>query len=238
MRKLLLLLLLVMGCQTEDHKNTLKFATSADYPPFEYYVQGNMTGFDIELGQAIADILGKKAVFSDMQFSAILAALQNGSVDAAISTLTRTPEREKHFDFSDTYYMESLSMVFPKDKPLIQASQFSGKKIACQLGSTMEIWLKKHCPDSEVIAMDNNNQAIEALKAGHVEGVFIDSIQGSTFSQKNPSLAYTLIAQSDTGYAIVMPQHSPLTKDINRALILLKEKGELTKLTDKWLKHP
>ena len=54
--------------------------------------------------------------------------------------------------------------------------------------------------ETQIITMDNNNQAIEALKAGHVDGVLIDSVQGATFSQQNAGLSYAAIAKSDTGY--------------------------------------
>src|SRR3989304_2258278 len=136
----------------------------------------------------------------DMKFSVILAALQTGFVDAAISTITITPEREKNFDFSKPYSHESMAMVFPKDKPITDNLQLSGKKIACQLGTTMEIWLKKYAIGTEIITMDNNNQAIEALKAGHVDGVLVDSVQGIAFRDHNNGFSYAVIAKSDTGY--------------------------------------
>ena len=70
------------------------------YPFFEYKVKGELVGFDIELGKMIAQELGKKAEFQDLQFSSILAAVQSGMVDAAISTISITEERQKTFDFS------------------------------------------------------------------------------------------------------------------------------------------
>ncbi|MCP4923722.1 MAG: amino acid ABC transporter substrate-binding protein [bacterium] len=229
------LALFLSACGEAKTENELKFATCADYPPFECYKNGELIGLDIELAQLVAKELGKEAVFENMKFGSILAAIQNGTIDAGISTFTVTPERSKNFDFSATYYTESLSMVFPEGAPVTNIAQLSGKKIACQLGSSMEIWLKQKAPSAQITLVDNNNQAIEALKAGHVDGVIIDSFQASAFTNKNPALSHASIGKSDTGYAIALAKDSPLKDQINSALEKLEASGELKKLQVKWL---
>lgn len=170
-----------------------------------------------------------------MQFSSILPALTSGQADAAISTITITYDRKKNFDFTTPYYFEGMAAVFKKDYPINSPSQLAGKKIAAQLGSTMEIWLKKHAQDEQIVPMDNNNQAIEALKAGHIDVVLMDGAQGAIFSQKNPGLSYAIIAKAEDGYGIALPKNSLMTARINRILNTLKEKGEIAKLQKTWL---
>ena len=229
-----ILTLLLSACYDKKPEEALRFGLNADYPPFEYYENGKIKGFDIDLAELISKELNKKAVFENMQFSTLLGALQSGSLDAVISTLTITEERKKNFDFSNSYYIERLAMVYPKNKPLTSKAKLAKKKIACQLGTTMEIWLKKHVPDAKISTMDNNSQAIEALKAGHVEGVLLDSIQAQAFSQKNSALFYSEIARSDLGYGIGLKKGSPLKEKINTALQTLEGNGELDKLKKKW----
>ncbi|MDR1235800.1 MAG: transporter substrate-binding domain-containing protein, partial [Holosporaceae bacterium] len=62
-----IVLSLLSGCKEKDEKNVMKFAVCADYPPFEYYENGEIVGFDVDLAKLIAQKLGKKAVFEDMQ---------------------------------------------------------------------------------------------------------------------------------------------------------------------------
>lgn len=224
------------GCK-EKKDNQIIFGLSADYPPFEFYQNNTLKGFDVELATLIAQELKKEAKFEDMQFNAILAALQHDSIDAALSTITITEERKKSFDFSDPYYAESLSIVYLKKNPLKNKESLRKKKIGCQLGTTMEIWLKKHIPDGEIVLMNSNNQAVEALKTGHIQGVFIDSTQAVAFVEKNPELGYSFIAQSDEGYGVAMKKGSPLKEDIDRALKKLKDKGVLETLKKKWLNN-
>jgi polar amino acid transport system substrate-binding protein len=229
------ILLLISGCGEEKKASAILFATSAEYPPFEYLARGQITGFDVELAKLIAKELGQEAVFENMQFSSILAALANGQVDAAISTITITEERKKNFDFTDAYYSETLATVFKNEQPVTDKLQLAGKKVACQLGTTMEIWLKKHAAEAAIMTFDNNNLAIEALKAGHVEVVFIDGAQASEFSKKNTGLAFAIIDQSDAGYGIAFKKESILKDKINQALKSLEAKGEISKLKQQWL---
>lgn len=228
--------LTLTACDQGAEGRFLKFATSAEYPPYEYKVNGELHGFDIDLAKLIARELGKEAIFEDMQFSSILAALQNAQVDAAIATLTVTQDRKKHVDFSDIYYFDGIAAVYKESQPIKSKADLAAKKISCQLGSTMEIWLKKQGFARQMIVMDNNNQTIEALKAGHVDVVLIDAAQGRIFSQKNPSLSYHIIDQSEDGYAVVTQKGSPLLSQINQAIENLKKQGEITKLEEKWLK--
>jgi len=229
------LTLFLSGCNKEEKAKTLHFAISAEYPPFEYMEQGELKGFDIDLAKLIAKELGKEAVFDNMQFSSILPAVSFGQDEMAISTITITPERKVNLDFSAPYYFESMAVVFKKEQPLHSAQELAHKKLACQLGTTMEIWTKKQVPTAELISMNNNNQAIEALKAGHVEAVIMDGAQGLVFSKKNPGLSYALIAQSDDGYGIALAKNSALTSQVNEALKKLQTSGAIQKLQQQWL---
>jgi polar amino acid transport system substrate-binding protein len=227
--------LFLFGCGHEKDPSSLTFAVSGDYPPYEYYENGKLVGFDIDLARLIGQELGKSVIFQDMQASTLFASLGSNQIDAAISTLTITEDRAKNFDFSTPYYFEGLAAVFPSDHPILNQDDLKGKKIATQLGSTMEIWLKKNIPDAEIVTVDSNIQGVEALKAHHVDLVFVDGAQAAIFSKKNPSLSYAMITQAEAGYGIALSKNSPLKKEIDEALKQLKEKGEIQKLKEKWL---
>jgi polar amino acid transport system substrate-binding protein len=232
----MMLLSLLCGCDdSTGDGNTIKFATCADYPPFEYSKNGELVGFDIDMAQLIAHELKMKAQFEDMQFSAILASLQQKSVDAAISAIATTDERKQKIDFSSQYYSEVFAAVYKKSNPVTKMGQLTQVKIACQLGTTMEIWLKKNFPQAAVVAVDNNGQAIEMLKAGHVECVFINLVQAEAFCQTNIELAFTEMVKSNDGYAVALPKGSKLLKKIDKAIAKLKAKGKIDQLKQKWM---
>lgn len=68
----------------------------------------------------------------------------------------------------------------------------------------MEIWLHQNFPKAEITALDNNNQAIEALIAGHVDVVLMDGAQGGVYSKKYPGLSYSILAKANEGYGLVL----------------------------------
>jgi polar amino acid transport system substrate-binding protein len=231
-------MLCLTGCEDSKPDPVLTFAISAEYPPFEYIEKGQTKGFDIDLAQLIGEKLGLKVVFENMSFSTIFPMLESGQVDAAISTLTASPERRKQFDFSEIYYKSDLATIYKDTMPMKTVAALEGKKVACQLGSTMEQWLKAQVPRANSVAMDHGHQMIEALKAGHVDVVLLDEAQALIFTQKNTGLSYTIVAPADEGYAIAFKKGSIHKEAVNQALDALKAEGECKKLEDKWLKDP
>lgn len=225
----------LVSCKHENHANELHFSTSAEYPPFEYVENNEIKGFDIDLAKLIAKELGKKAIFDNMQFSTVLPAVSSGQDDAAISTITITKEREQNFDFSQPYYFEGMAVVYKNTQTLTTPASLQGKKVAVQLGSVMEIWARQHLPAGAITALDNNNLAIEALLAGHVDAVLLDGAQGAVFSSKHPGLTYTIIDQAKEGYGIALAKDSPLTTQINQALQHLQQQGAIDHLKAVWL---
>ena len=241
--KIKILLISVLMCflaacgNDSKNENTIVFGTSLDYPPFEYYENGVPAGFDVELAYLVGEQLGKKVVIQDIQFSSILASIQNGAIDAGIATITYTEDRAKAFDLSYSYYNDKLAAIFLNEKPITSKLDMNSKKIACQIGTTTEIWLKKNVPTAILTLMDNNNQVIEAVKAGHVDIGYVDGAQAISFTKENPMLSYTAIAESDDGFSIAVKKGSPLLKDINSALAKLKKNGKLKELKNKWFKE-
>ena len=229
----------LVGCEDSKPKApVLTFAISAEYPPFEYIEKGETKGFDIDVAKFIGKRLGMEVVFENRAFNTIFPLLDHGQVDAAISTITASTERRKSFDFSEVYYKSDLATIFKEQMPITTVAQLEGKKVACQLGSTMELWLKAHLPSASRVAMDHTNQAVEALKAGHVDTVLIDEVQAVMIIQKTPGLSYAVLAPADEGYAIAFKKGSIHREAVDRALKTLIADGELKKLEDKWLKGP
>lgn len=229
--------LFIFGCnkgKPMTSKEKIVFATSAEYPPFEYMENTGLKGFDIDLARLITKKLGKSAQFENMQFSAVLPALSTGRADAAISTITITPERQKNILFSLPYYFDGMTVLFPKGNPVNSGEALAGKIVAAQLGSTMALWLKAHASTTKIITMDNNNQAIAALKAGQVDAVLVDAQQGCVFGQKNPELASARIGGAEQGYAFAFPQNSNLAAEINPIIQKMQASGEIKALEEKW----
>lgn len=235
---------IILGCLclincdgNEKDENIIKFAVSADYPPFAYYENAEkMTGFEIELASKISEKLGRKAKFEDMQFSNITLSVSNDRADAGIAAITSTKEREENFDFSKSYYKSEMTLVFLKQNPIRKGEELKNKKIACQLGTTMELWLKSNTSDCIIASMDTAAQLIESLKAGHVDAALLDGAQAAEYIRKNEKLGSFVIAEADDGYKILLPKNAKLKNDINAAIESLEASGEIEELKKKWFR--
>lgn len=94
-----------------DSKDVVKMGTNAAFPPFEYYEGSEPIGFDVTMCTYIANDLGKKLQVVDMDFDALIAALQSGSVDFVAAGMTATEERRQNVDFSEPYYQTNQVII-------------------------------------------------------------------------------------------------------------------------------
>lgn len=90
--------------QDIERKNgTLSMATNAEFPPYEYFDKGEITGIDADIMQAICDKLGMELEIQNMEFDAIITAVDSGKADVGAAGMTVTEDRLKNIDFSDSY---------------------------------------------------------------------------------------------------------------------------------------
>jgi len=88
---------------TDFSGGQLIMATEATFPPYEYYDSDTIVGLDVDMAQAVADMLKMELVVENMDFNAIITAVQTGKANVGIAGLTITEERLQNVDFTDPY---------------------------------------------------------------------------------------------------------------------------------------
>lgn len=106
---------------------TLIVATNATFPPYEYYANGEITGFDIDIMQAICDELGMELVIEDMEFDSIISAVSSGKADAGAAGMTVTEDRLKNIDFTNSYTKAKQVIVVKDPNVVIEKRSFVDK---------------------------------------------------------------------------------------------------------------
>src|SRR5690554_5174324 len=87
--------------QDIQQKGAIKVGLEGTYPPFNYQDEnGKLTGFEVDLAEALAKELGVKAEFQPTKWDGILAALESKRLDVVINQVTISDERKKKYDFS------------------------------------------------------------------------------------------------------------------------------------------
>jgi polar amino acid transport system substrate-binding protein len=171
-----------------------------------------------------------------MGIAAINASVANGSVDAGIAAISVTEEKNKNFDFSDSYCRTSVSIVCKENNNITDLAKIGNRKVASQIGCTAhgEV-IKKRAPQAEIVWFDKMEAAIEALKADHVDYVLLDGIPALEFCKNNKSLKCVSVGENEEDYAILLRKNSHLKELINKALAELKSEGVVDQLDRKYL---
>ncbi|HVV13501.1 ABC transporter substrate-binding protein [Amycolatopsis sp.] len=105
------------------------------YPPNEFVDNGTVSGFDVDLGNAIGEKLGLKMEYQNAAFSGILAGLSSGSYELAMSSFTINAERLQTVDMV-SYYSAGTSLGVLKGNPdNITLDTLCGKNVAVQQGT-------------------------------------------------------------------------------------------------------
>lgn len=99
---------------TDYSNGKLVMATEATFPPYEYIEDGVIKGIDVDIAQAIADILKKELVIEDMAFDSIIAAVQTGKADIGVAGMTVTEDRLKSVDFTEPYATSTQVIIVRK----------------------------------------------------------------------------------------------------------------------------
>jgi polar amino acid transport system substrate-binding protein len=156
---------------------TIRVALNADYPPLELRdpKTNAITGFDIELGEAMAKVLGVKLDWQDGAFEQMSPSLQSGRADMIMSGFYDLPKRRGNFDFID-YLRAGGQFYVPKANADIKTvTDLCGQTITTSRGTnfpdTTKAWSDKNCveagkPPLTIITDTDLGQQLSNLKQG------------------------------------------------------------------------
>ncbi|TAA72590.1 transporter substrate-binding domain-containing protein [Planococcus salinarum] len=211
------------------------------YPPFEYEVDGEYTGIDIDLINAIAEDQGFEIEFNPMDFGGIIPALQAGQLDIAIAGMSITDERKEVVDFSDPYFDAGLSLVVSSDNEEITSLEdLEGKTIAVKSGTTGAQFARDNQEEYgyEIAQFEDSPAMFQEVSNGNADALMEDY----------PVIAYA-IAESELelktvgdrltgdqyGIAVLKGENAELLEKINAGLQSLRDSGEYDEILNKYI---
>jgi lysine-arginine-ornithine-binding protein len=214
----------------------IKIGTDATYPPLEYIEGGQFEGFEIDLGNAIARELNVQAKWINSGFDGIFPALQNGTFDAVISSVTITPERSATMLFSDPYYDSGqLIAVRQGTTGIVAPEDLSGKKVGVQINTTAQLDLEKR--QGVTVAIYNTiDLALLDLKNGRIDAVVGDAPALRYMIRKSFRELQTVGRRfTDEKFGITFAKsNEDLRRAVNAALWRIQENGEYDRIHEKW----
>jgi polar amino acid transport system substrate-binding protein len=225
-------------------KGTLSIALDPSYPPDEFIAANGHTiiGFDADLGNALAGVMGLKASLQKVIFDNIIPGLQDGKYDVGLSSFTDTKEREKVVDFVDYFKAgEAFYVKAGSGKKFNGLASLCGATVAVERGTTEQTDAQtqaKKCPSGKkvtVLTFGDQNGANLAVSSGRADVGFADSqVAGYIVKQSNGQFQLTGQAFAFAPYGIALPKGNGMAKAVQAALQQLIKDGTYQQLLKKW----
>ena len=252
MKKILALVLAALFCFSgmafaDAAKPELHMGTNANFPPYEYheYVDDvdTIVGIDAEVAAAIADYLGYELVIDDMEFGAIITAVQTGKIDFGMAGMTVTEERLESVNFSSTY-ATGIQVIIVKEGSAITSvddlfAEGANTIIGVQESTTGDLYCTWDIEDEGLGTVErfkNGADAVQALVTGKVDCVVIDNEPAKAFVATNEGLTILESAYAVEDYAIAIAKdNAELLEKINEALAALTEDGTIPAIIEKYI---
>lgn len=206
---------------------------SGQYKPFNYYNEKQeLSGFDVEIGKALAEEMGVEPKPIATPWNGILSGLKAKKYDAILGSMAITEQRKESVDFSDPYYV-SGAQLFVKPGSSIKSIQDVGKdtKIGVTISTTYEAEARKYT--SNIASYDSDNKALRELADGRVDAVITDRLVGLLSSKEmkiDVQTAGDLLYTEEMGIAF-RQEDDVLREQVNQALKKLHDSGKYEEIS-------
>ena len=224
-------------CATAHAANdVLQVGTDATFPPMEYQENGKRVGFDIDLVEAIADVLGKKVEWIDIDFKGLIPGLISKRFDMAVSAIYITDARKQVVDFTAPYFAGGLVTMVKTDNTDIKPPiDLNGKKVTVQVGTKSVTYLKQTFPKVELVEVEKNQEMFDLVAIGRADAAVTGKPAAFQYARTRGGLKVLEPQLTTEEYGMALRKdEADLTKAVNGALDKLKADGRYATIVAKW----
>ncbi len=229
----------------EDIRTSGKLIVGVNIPytPNEFKdADGKIVGFDVDLMNAVAGVLGLTAEYKESDFAKIIPAIDGGTYNVGMSSFTDTKEREKQVDF--VTYFSAGSLWAQRPGEAVDPDNACGKKVAVQattIQETDELPAKsKACvdagkPEIKILKFDGQDAVTNAVVLGQADAMSADSpVTAYAIRQSNGKLEGAGAIFDSAPYGWPVKKGSPLAQSLLKALEHLIETGDYKTVAANW----
>jgi ABC-type amino acid transport substrate-binding protein len=249
-----ILLVIAAACSSSESSNSKELnsleqikdagkvviGTTGNYRPYSYMDSNNqLTGYDIEWGEIIAQELGVEAEFITGQFAGLLPGLSAGRFDIILSGVNITEERKQSIDFSIPYSMDGTVAVIKKGSNALQdITDIEGKIVGVNAGSAFDAAVREIGGYKELREYPGAAESFSDLIAGRIDVVAIGMISAGEYmlnSSQGDQIEVVGEPYDIKNVGIAMKKNSPeLEAEINKIIQSKKSDGTYAELTEKY----
>lgn len=217
----------------------LTIGLEGTYAPYSYRKDGKLTGFEVDLGKAVAKKMKLKANFVPTKWDSLIAGLGSDKYDVVLNNIAETPERKKSYIFSTPYIYSRYALISKAgDKSIQKLSDVKGKKLAEGTGTNNEAQAKKL--GAKTVPSGDFTTTLALIRQGRVQGTINAREAWFAYAKTNSTkgLAYHKVSDSQAEpvkiSAMFNQKDTKLKAKFNQVLQQLRKDGTLTKLSQKY----
>ncbi len=250
MKKLALLgalALSVLSVASFADEKPLKIGIEAAYPPFASKTpEGNIVGFDYDIGNALCAEMKVKCTWVEQEFDGLIPALKVRKIDAILSSMSITDDRKKSVDFTNRYYATVARLVLKQGVTVGDSlAELKGKKIGVQRGTIHDRFAKEVLAPKgvEVVPYGSQNEVYLDVTAGRLDGAladatllqegFLDTDAGKGYAFAGPSFTEAKYFGDGIGIAVRKGDKANLER-LNAAIDAIRANGKYKEIQDKY----
>jgi PAS domain S-box-containing protein len=221
---------------TADRKKLI-IGGDHDNPPYELLVNGNPTGFNVDLMRAVAEVTGIDVEIRLGPWNRVRRELEQGEIDA-LAGMYYSPERSKFIDFSLPHTMVSSGIFVRKGSPIRSFGDIRGKEIIVQEGDIAHDYLKQNRLTSHIVAVQDPADELRLLASGSHDCAFMPSRFQGVYLAKRLNLSNlrainTELPQLRYCFAVRKGNRDLLYR-LDEGLNILKVNGKYQEIYEKW----
>ena len=239
----------------EDGKFTV--VTNCPFGMYEYIGDdGKIYGIDIELAGLFAQENNLELVVKNIDFDAIFTQVDSGYADAGMAGITVTEDRQKVYDFSDTYCKASQKLIVKNDNNDFDGmtdatavenvlKALSSKKIGYQTGTTGGMYINGDeafgfdgFSNIEGKGYDTAVLAVEDMFNGNLYAVVVDEGPANAIAKEKSGVKVIDVKLTDEEYAFVMKKGNKTLQDkFNEFIAKVKADGTYDEIEAKYYQN-
>ena len=219
-----------------QESGVLTVGTEGTYRPFSYHENGSgdLTGYDVEIVEAVAAELGVDASFQETQWDGIFAGLTSERFDVIANQVSMTPERIDAYDFSTPYTYSNGVIVVPADNTTITSFESLAGKTTAQSGSSN--WRDLATESGATVeVIEGWAQSVALVEQGRVDATINDKLTFLDYEKNNDASSLKVAAetteQSQSAFAFIKGSTALVTA-VDEALATLAADGTLASISD------
>ena len=222
-----------------QERGEIVIAMEGTWAPWTYHDEsGTLVGFDVEVGQQIAQALGVEATFVEGEWDGLLAGLDAGRYDIMINGVDITEERSDAYDFSEPYAYNRTAVIVSADNTDITSMEdLAGKHTANTISSTYAEVAEQY--GAEVTGVDDLNQTFELLLSGRIDATLNAEVTYYDYMEAHPDANIKIACLDPEATQVAIPfrkgeDTASLREAVNQALDDLRASGALAELSEKY----